>query len=353
MPFPITEHCVRTDRHTTFYLACGTEGAPPIVFVHGWPELSISWRHQLPCFAALGFRCIAPDMRGYGRSSVHPRHEDYALEHSTRDMLELLDALGHDKAVWVGHDWGSPVVWSIASHHPARCFGVANLCVPYIAAGFALANFLPLIDRAVYAEADFPAGQWEYMLFYEENFLKASSTFEAHVLNTVKALFRKGNPAYRGQPSRTAQVRRDGGWFGGASAAPDLPLDTDVLTRQDLHAYAAALQRNGFFGPDSWYLNHARNIAYAAGSANGGRLTMPVLFLHAAYDYTCETLVSRLAAPMRQDCADLTEMVVPSGHWMAQEKPAGVNAALAQWLARKLPALWPVGQTDMASWHNT
>ena len=54
-----------------------------------------------------------------------------------------------------------------------------------------------------------------------------------------------------------------------------------------------------------------------------------------------------------QDCADLTEVVVPSGHWMAQEKPAEVNAALAKWLAPKLPALWPVGQTDMASWHNT
>ena len=76
--------------------------APPIIFVHGWPELSISWRHQLPCFAALGFRAIAPDMRGYGRSTVHPRHEDYALEHIAADMIELLDGLGHEKAIWVG-----------------------------------------------------------------------------------------------------------------------------------------------------------------------------------------------------------------------------------------------------------
>jgi len=74
---------------------------------------------------------------------------------------------------------------------------------------------------------------------------------------------------------------------------------------------------------------------------HGGRLEMPVLFLHAAYDYTCETLTSRLAEPMRRDCGDLTEVVVPSGHWMAQEKPAAVNAALAKWLAVKLPALWP------------
>ncbi|HYR73008.1 MAG TPA: alpha/beta hydrolase, partial [Candidatus Acidoferrum sp.] len=133
----VVERTVKTDRHETFYLDAGAADAPLIVFVHGWPELSLSWRHQLPCFADLGFRAVAPDMRGYGRSSVYPRHENYALEHTVRDMIELLDALGREKAVWVGHDWGSPVVWSLASHHPERCWGVANLCVPYLAAGFA------------------------------------------------------------------------------------------------------------------------------------------------------------------------------------------------------------------------
>ncbi|MEZ5738494.1 MAG: alpha/beta fold hydrolase [Burkholderiaceae bacterium] len=69
---PITEHTFQSDR-TTGYLACGAPQAPLLIFVHGWPELSRSWRHQLPAFAALGFRCIAPDMRGYGRSSTYPR----------------------------------------------------------------------------------------------------------------------------------------------------------------------------------------------------------------------------------------------------------------------------------------
>src|SRR5438105_8195414 len=132
MTFPVTENIAKSARHTTFYLSCGAEDAPLIVFCHGWPELSISWRHQLPTFASLGFRVIAPDMRGYGRSSVYARHEDYALENTAKDMVELIDSLGRDKAIWVGHDWGSPVVWSMATHHPERCFGVANLCVPYI-----------------------------------------------------------------------------------------------------------------------------------------------------------------------------------------------------------------------------
>jgi len=336
----VTEHVVRTARHTTFYLACGSANAPLLIFVHGWPELSISWRHQLPVFAALGFRCIAPDMRGYGRSSVYATHADYALEHSVRDMIELLDALGCDKAVWVGHDWGSPVVWSLASHHPDRCFGVANLCVPYLPAGFAPANVIPLVDRSVYPADEFPAGQWDYQLFYEEHFDLARLACETNVRNTVKALFRKGSAAAKGKPSRTALVRRDNGWFGGAGVAPDVSADPDVVTDTDLESYVASLERNGFFGPDSWYMNHAANTAYAATAPDSGRLSLPVLFLHGAYDYTCETIDSRLAEPMRAACADLTEVVVQSGHWMAQENPVAVNAALVRWLVTKLLAIW-------------
>ena len=345
MALTVTEHVAKSARHTSFYLACGPEDGPAIIFVHGWPELSISWRHQLPCFGAMGFRAIAPDMRGYGRSSVYARHEDYALREITADMIELLDSLGRDKAVWVGHDWGSPVVWSLASQHPDRCHGVANLCVPYVPQGFAPQNIIPLVDRAIYPEAEYPAGQWDYQLFYQENFAAARSGFEADVEASVKLMFRAGNPDGEGQPAVTSSVRRNGGWFGPLSGAPDLPRDESVLTEEDLHRYASALQRNGFFGPDSWYMNAERNVAFAKEAKNSGRIDLPVLFLHAAYDWICETRHSRLAEPMRGACADLTEATAMSGHWMAQEQPAVVNAALARWLAVKLVDVWPTQLT--------
>jgi pimeloyl-ACP methyl ester carboxylesterase len=339
MRFEVTEHTLETARHTTFYLACGAETAPLLIFCHGWPELSLSWRHQLPVFAELGFRCIAPDMRGYGRSSNYPRHEDYAQEPIVADMLELLQALSRERAVWIGHDWGSPVVWNIASHHPDMAVAVASLCVPYLAQGFTLDAMLPLIDRSVYPEAEHPGGQWDYQFFYEENFEKARATFDADIRKTMKALFRKGSPEAVGRPARTAGVRKAGGWFGGG-AVPDVPRDNDVITAQDHEAYTAAMSRHGFFGPDSWYMNHKANGTYARRSLNGGKLAIPVLFLHGAYDTTCETMQSRLAEPMRRDCANLTEVVVKSGHWMAQEKPVEVNAALAKWLATKVGDYW-------------
>ncbi|HYX01318.1 MAG TPA: alpha/beta hydrolase, partial [Reyranella sp.] len=285
---------------------------------------------------------VAPDMRGYGRSSTYTRHEDFAQEPIVQDMLELLASLGRapgqDRAVWIGHDWGSSVVWNMASHHPDKTAGVVSLCVPYMAEGFTIENRLPLVDRAIYSADLYPAGQWDYHLFYEESFDKAQRSFEANIRNLVKAMFRKGDPKSVGKPAATAAVRKAGGWFGGG-ACPDVPRDGDVITEQDLAAYTAALERHGFFGPNAWYMNHKVNGAYARHSKTP-RLAMPALFLHAAYDTVCETVQSRLADPMRRDCADLTEVVVKSGHWMAQEEPVAVNAALAKWLATRLDNYW-------------
>lgn len=342
MPPPILEHVCKTARHTSAYLSCGAEDAPLVVFLHGWPDLAIGWRHQLQCLAALGFRAVAPDMRGYGRSTVHPETGDYAIEHSVADMIELLDHLGRERAVWVGHDWGTPVVWGIASHHPERCHGVAGLCVPYLPGGFAPSKLIPLVDRAIYPADRYPAGQWDYQLYYEEHFEDANRVFEADVVRTVKAMFRKGNPKGRGRPALFASIRENGGHFGGQGVAIDLPLDTDIIGEEELHHYAEALGRNGFFGPDAWYVNGERNVAYAARARQEGRLQMPVLFFHALHDYVCETFESRLADPMRAACADLTELAVPTGHWMAMERPRQVNAGLVRWLATKFPGLWPV-----------
>ena len=337
----VTEHVVITGDHQTFYLAAGPEDGPLIIFVHGWPELSISWRHQLPCLAAMGFRAIAPDMRGYGRSTVYSRHEDYALESIVADMIGLQDALGAGKTVWVGHDWGSPVVWSIASHHPERCHGVANLSVPYYTLERGLDAIVGLIDRGVYPEDEFPVGQWEYQRFYEENFAAAIAPFDADPTKAIKALFRSGAPAGIGKPSRTAYVRENGGWFRGATEPPDVPRDPEVISEADLAAYAASLTRNGFFGPSSYYMNHDANAAYADRAVNGGTLEMPTLFIAAEYDFTCECTRSNLAQPMRDHCSNLTISEVKAGHWIAQEKPAEVNAALAHWLATSLTEVWP------------
>ena len=334
------EKVVNCSNHCTFFYEAGDPNGEVVIFVHGWPELSASWRHQLPTLASLGFRAIAPDMRGYGRSTIYESHGDYAQEYVVADMLALLDSLGAEKALWVGHDWGSPTVWNIASHHPDRCWGVASLCVPYHTLEYGLESCLPLVDRKLYPESDYPFGQWEYQRFYEEHFDKAVATFDADPYRTIKALFRRGTPKPPDRPNMTALVRKDGGWFGGAPVAPDVARDKAILSESELLSYSTYLKRNGFFGPCSYYMNHSANAAYAAQALNGGSLDLPVLFMEAIHDYTCECSVSQFAAPMDQYCTDLTKVSVSSGHWMAQERPEEVNAALVKWMAHSLPEIW-------------
>ena len=339
MPNLTTERrtCSST-RHTTSYLACGPEDGPLIIFLHGWPELSLSWRHQLPFFGAMGFRAIAPDMRGYGESTCYADHAAYAQREVVTDMIELLEHLGGAKAVWVGHDWGAPTAWNVASHHPDRTHGVACLCVPYATLERGLDFTISLVDRGIYPEAEFPAGQWEYMRFYEEHFAEATAPMDANPAAMVRAIFRKGSADVVGRPAGTAMVRKLGGWFGGHSEAPSVPRDEDVISEEEARNYADALARNGFFGPNSWYMNHEANAAYFAELPHA-QLDLPACFIAARYDSTCEAVTSRMPEPMRALCSDLTETVINSGHWMAQEKPWDVNRDLARWVFARLPRL--------------
>jgi pimeloyl-ACP methyl ester carboxylesterase len=165
---------------------------------------------------------------------------------------------------------------------------------------------------------------------------------DANLKTFCQAIFTRGDPAGHKQPFMTAMVRKDGGWLGGLPEAPEMPRDDDIVTEAEINQYASNLKRTGFFAANSWYMNHEANAAYAQSAVNGGKLSMPVLFLHGRYDYVCETVTSEAARPMRDLCANLTEETVNSGHWMAQEKPFFVNRALARWIVRELPDLWVV-----------
>jgi pimeloyl-ACP methyl ester carboxylesterase len=218
---------------------------------------------------------------------------------------------------------------------------VAALCVPYRTVELGLDHLVALVDRRRYPVDEFPYGQWDYQAVYLDRPAEVAAVFDADPYRTVKALFRKGKPEDLERPAATALISRSGGWFRGADVAPDLPRDPEVVTEADLRSYAAALARNGFRGPDAWYLNHEANAAYAARAVEGGRLRMPALFLGARYDATCEVVNSRLAEPQRAYVDDLTERILDCGHWMPQERPAEVNAALLAWLRDRLPAVWP------------
>ena len=104
---------------------------PVVLFLHGFPDLWYSWRHQLLSFADLGYRAIAPDLRGYGDSDSPPSHESYTLLHIVGDLVGLLDSLGVDQVFLVGHDWGAIIAWWICMIRPDRVKALVNMSVEF------------------------------------------------------------------------------------------------------------------------------------------------------------------------------------------------------------------------------
>src|SRR5476651_994614 len=251
-----------TLRHTTRYLEAGPADGPLIIFLHGWPEIGLMWRTQIEAFASEGWRCVAPDMRGYGGSSAPTASEAYALNEIVDDMVELHDHLGARPAIWVGHDWGSPVAGALAAHHPARSRGVVLISVPYFPAGFALPNLLPLIDRELYPAGQYPDGQWDYYRFYLTHFDQTVSDMAADTAATLASLYRPGNPASVGKLSPSALLTSNGGRYGSAHRPPPTAPDPSLWPAADFDALVDAFQANGFRPANAWYLNDGANIAY-------------------------------------------------------------------------------------------
>lgn len=333
------------DNKSIFYNAAGAVNGPLIIFMHGWPGIGKTWHDQIDAFAALGFRVVAPDMPGYGRSTARKDQADYSQEIIVQGMLALLADTGRTEAIWVAHDWGCGTLWSLANVHPEVCRAVVGLAVPYRTAEMGLENVLKLVNRDLYPEDEYPYGQWSYMEFYRQSFDKALEWMDKDIPGFLKAILQNGNPATANKVAPLANIVRDGGWFGGSEKPPSreqIP-DGNSNVRPDIfEELVEAMQKTSFYGGNSWYMHHEANAEYnIKQSKHEGRLKMPVLFIHARYDSTCQSVVGRLAEPMRKYCDNLSEAVIEAGHWVGVEKPEETNAVMARWLVEEVKDWWP------------
>lgn len=325
----------RTPRHTTRYWAAGPTDGPLMIFLHGWPGIGLIWRAQVEAFASEGWRCVAPDMRGYGGSSAPTAAGAYAASEIVGDMVELHDHLGGRPAIWVGHDWGTPIAAAVAARHPARCRGVVLMSLPYFPTAFALPSLLPLVDRELYPAEQYPDGQWDYFRFYQTHFEQTVGDMDADIPSTLASIYRPGNPASAGMVSPSALLTRNGGRYGSAHRAPPTAPDPSLWPPADFDTVVAAFRASGFRPANSWYLNDAANIAYAQAAPDGGRLRQPVLYLNGDRDVICDIGRSRLWEPMGRSCPDLSVAKLDAGHWLPLERKTESVDAIRAWLRAK------------------
>jgi pimeloyl-ACP methyl ester carboxylesterase len=331
----VNAHAFSSLRHTTHYWEAGPADGPLMIFLHGWPEIGLMWRAQVEAFASEGWRCVAPDMRGYGGSSAPVAAHTYALKEIVDDMIELHDHLGARPAIWVGHDLGSPVAGALAAHHPKRSRGVVFVSVPYSPESFALPSLLPLVDREFYPADQYPDGQWDYYRFYLTHFDQTVSDFNVDIAATLAVIYRSGDPESVSKIYRSALITRNGGWFGAAHRAPAIPPDPALWPSADFDALVEAFRATGFRPANAWYLNDDANVAYAHAAPDNGRLRQPVLFVNGEFDAICDITRSRLGEPMRGACQDLAVTTLSAGHWLPLERKTELVEAMRSWLETK------------------
>jgi pimeloyl-ACP methyl ester carboxylesterase len=311
---------VHTNGIRMHYVEAG-EG-PLVVLCHGWPESWYSWRHQLPALAQAGFRVVAPDQRGYGRTDAPQAIAAYDILNLAGDIVGLVKALGEKPGIIIGHDWGSPVAQQCALLRPDLFRALALLSVPFLPRG-------PVRPAVRFAQIT------QQTHFYQDYFQepgRVERELEEDVRGTMLGLLNEGGFAAGGAPSASILAFPKNMRFGDLVRArlPDaLP---SWLTKAGLDFYVGEFTRAGFRGGINWYRNIDRNWELTA-FQDGATLLQPTLFIAGEHDVVLKMRADLIKTQEKEVPTLRGSHIVPgAGHWVQQQKPERVNELLIGFL---------------------
>ncbi|MGW4894065.1 alpha/beta fold hydrolase [Kitasatospora sp. NPDC004240] len=296
---------------------------PLVVLLHGFPESWYSWRHQFAALAGAGYRVVAPDQRGYGRSEQPEAVDAYTLLHLVGDVTALVRALGEERAVLVGHDWGAPVAWAAATLRPDVVRAVAGLSVPPAP----VAGLPPTsVSRAAF-------GDGFYQLYFQPLGV-ADAELGQDLRSTFRRVLAGGSGDRSGAHDPSAWVVPEGATLLDTMPEPErLP---GWLTEEDVEVFVADYARHGgraFTGGLNWYRNIDRNIELLT-AFDGRGVEVPALFVTGDRDMVNALIPPEVMKVLLDRVPGLHRRVtLPGcGHWTQQERPVEVNAALLDFL---------------------
>ncbi|MGR6974817.1 alpha/beta fold hydrolase [Streptomyces cynarae] len=298
---------------------------PLVLLVHGFPESWYSWRHQLPVLAAAGYRAVAIDVRGYGRSSKPVATDAYRMVDLVEDNVSVVHALGEESAVVVGHDWGAPIAANSALLRPEVFRAVGLLSVPYAPRGGPRPS-------DVFARM---GGDEELYVSYFQEPGRAEAEIEPDVRGWLAGLYAALSADTMPAPGAPDPhfVGRDG------TMRERFPIGRlpAWLSERDLDVYAGEFERSGLTGALNRYRNMDRDWEDLA-AFDGAPITQPSLFIGGSMDASTTWLADAIDA-FRVTLPGLvsSHLLDGCGHWIQQERPDEVNRLLTDWLTA-LPA---------------
>ena len=293
---------------------------PLVILCHGFPELWYSWRYQLSALAKAGFHALAPDQRGFGQTDKPDAIEAYNIFELVGDIVGLVHALGEEKAVIVGHDWGAPVAWHCALLRPDIFHALALLSVPYRQRSQSIRPTDGMRRMA---------GEQEFYQLYFQQPGKAETELETDVEKSITMFLYSlaGDPP----PDKRWQFLFDKS----KRVIDTIFMPTKLpawLTKADIDVFADAFKKGGFRGGLNWYRNMDRNweMTYFL---NGAKIQQPSVFIAGELDGVISMYRQFLGALEISMPGVRKKVIIPgAGHWIQQERPNEVNNLLIEFL---------------------
>jgi pimeloyl-ACP methyl ester carboxylesterase len=297
---------------------------PLVLFVHGFPESWYSWRHQLPAVADAGFRAVAIDVRGYGRSQSFAAVDEYRIVRHAADNLGVVRALGEETAIIVGHDWGAPITWNTVLLRPDVFTAMGLLSVPYNPRG----DFKPSDGFRMLG------GEEEFYIEYFQQPGRAEAEIEPDVARWLLGFYFSASgdapPMVPGNGSIATIA--PGQKMIDRFSWPETGTWPTWLAEDDFRFYAEEFERTGLTGGLNRYRNADRDWEDLA-AFDGAPITVPSLFIGGSKDGPTiwgENAIKRFERTL----PGLRNSVIieGSGHWVQQEAHEEVNRHLVAWL---------------------
>jgi pimeloyl-ACP methyl ester carboxylesterase len=343
-------------------LEAGDAGRPCVLLLHGFPELAYSWRKLMPSLADAGYHVLAPDQRGYGRTTGWDADYDadlrpFGLLNLAQDALALVAALGHRKvAAVVGHDFGAPVAAWCALWRPDVFRALVLMSAPFGGPPQVSDGGEPLPQSDIHtALAALPRPRKHYQEYYRTRQANAEMWHCAQgVHDFLRAYYHMksadwpGNRPVELQDWRADELARMPTYYvmdrdqGMAdTVAAHMPTRAQVagcewLTQAELAVYAAEYERTGFQGGLQWYRCSTHPPCVAELQRHAGRtIDVPACFIAGASDWGVYQKPGELQRMHRSACTRLRGMhrVVGAGHWVQQEQPGATAGLLLDFLA--------------------
>ncbi|KOS43077.1 hypothetical protein ACN38_g6059 [Penicillium nordicum] len=282
-----------------------------VFLIHGFPDISMGWRYQIPMLVDMGLRVVAPDCLGYGRTDAPDDFTPYAHKSCAADIKALATHLGETQIILGGHDWGAGLAYRIALWYPELVSHLFTVCVPYarpMAKNISIEDLVRNVTPHLAYQLQLKSGEVEKVIQSKDE-----------IRQFLLALY--------GGRTEAGEI--------GFDANKGVLLDkighlkpSRLLSEEELEFYTNEFARHGIHGPLNWY--RTRDVNYKDELAIlDSEIQIPTLFIQALRD---QALPPQMGKSMAKRFPRLTLKQVNTAHWALWEKPEEVNEIIGTWL---------------------